>query len=130
MISLPPILSIPIICNSGLQSPVSRHFGKSPLHALVDPASGKVIAWVEKPAAKDSCAPIDDLAKAGVTDVACVGLGKGALARMQNANISVHHTTGKTVAEVISQWKQGSCPEINPEQLCAGHDHDHDHAPH
>ncbi|MDF3129025.1 NifB/NifX family molybdenum-iron cluster-binding protein [Kiritimatiellaeota bacterium B1221] len=123
-----PILSVPIIRHTGLQSPVSRHFGKSPFHALIDPASRKIIAWVEKPAAKDTCAPIEELSKAGVTNVACVGLGKGALARMQNAGISVFHTTGNTLEEVITQWNNGVCSEITPEHLCAGHEHDHDHA--
>jgi predicted Fe-Mo cluster-binding NifX family protein len=127
MTSKSPILSIPVIHDAGWGSPVSRHFGKSPLHALIDLSSGTLKEWVLKPREKEKCAPIEDLAKAGVTHVACVGLGQGALTRMQNANISVHHTTGKTLKEVLTQWKAGECSEITPKQLCAGHDHDINH---
>lgn len=111
-----PILSVPVIRDDGYQSPVSRHFGKSPLHVLIDLSSGTVKGWITKPKEKDTCAPIKELAKAGVTHVACIGLGKGTLTRMKNANISVHSTTGKTLAEVIKQWNEGACSEINPDR--------------
>jgi predicted Fe-Mo cluster-binding NifX family protein len=65
-----PILSVPILRDEGWESPVSRHFGKSPLHALIDLSSGTLKEWVPKSREKETCAPIQDLVKAGVTDVA------------------------------------------------------------
>lgn len=111
-----------MLSEAGLSSRVSEHFGKAPLHLVVRLGTGEVIAAVPKPEGiHGSCAPVEELAAWGVEAVACHGLGRGAMGRLEAAGIEIYHTEARTVREVLEALRAGRLERHRADQACAGH---------
>jgi predicted Fe-Mo cluster-binding NifX family protein len=122
-------ISIPVMENAFMASEVSGHFGKSPLHLVVESATGEIEAVIRRgEGGAGECAPVEAMRARGAEVVICQGLGQGALARLEAAGIMVYRTDCETVEAALEAFGRGDLEPMQLEQTCAGHgDHDHDH---
>jgi len=116
---------IPVTADNGLESPVSEHFGKAPLHIVIESNS---MAWefVKKESDCSSsehghCMPANLLVDMGVEVILCKGIGRGAMARLLSHDIAVHRTEEKTALKSLENWMDQLLPFVSEKDLCPGH---------
>ncbi len=114
---------IPAVNSEGLKAPVSEHFGSAPYFVIVDTDSqaAETLANPNEHHDHGSCHPMGTLAGRGVTAVACGGMGKRAVESLNAGGVRVYLTQGETVGDVVADFNSGRCPELRPDQACAGH---------
>ena len=124
-------ICIPTAGPSGLNDTVYGHFGSAPYLTIIDTDTEaiSVIDNSNKEHGHGSCAPAAELVERGVDAVACGGMGRRALARLNEAGIRVFISGAATPAEAMQQILTGNAEECGAEQACAGH-HDHGHQCH
>lgn len=122
-------ISIPVMENAFLASEVCPHFGKSPLHLVVESGTGEIEAVIRRgEGGAGECAPVEAMRARGTEVVICQGLGQGALARLAAAEIKVYRTDCTTVEAALWAFERGELEPMNAEHACAGHgEHGHDH---
>jgi len=123
-------ISIPITENNGLDSIVSEHFGRAPMHLVVDIETLATRTFQKANSCDDKdhghCLPVDLLLENQVKIVACKGIGRGAVARLRQHDISLFATRATTVKEVVIEFQSNLLRPVSNEQICKGHgDHDH-----
>jgi predicted Fe-Mo cluster-binding NifX family protein len=74
-----------------------------------------------------TCAPAAELTQHRVDAVACGGMGRRALSRLNEAGIRVFLTNARTPAEAVKEITEGSAQECTPDTACAGHHGAHTH---
>jgi predicted Fe-Mo cluster-binding NifX family protein len=120
-------ICIPVIESKGLNSTVSDHFGRAPFHIVVDLESRAVTPLQKTETCNDEthghCMPVDLLLAAGVNVVACKGIGRGAVNRLQSNQIGVFATHASTVSGVIDAFLAKQLCPVNESNLCDGHHH-------
>lgn len=124
-------LAIPVISNEGLESRVSRHFGKSPGFIVVDSDGGNW-EFLESKTERRSheCAPIRGLVERGSRALLCCSMGRGALARSHEAGLQIYQATGgPLVRDALEAFRAGACPDLPDSALC-NHGHSHEEAGH
>jgi predicted Fe-Mo cluster-binding NifX family protein len=118
-------ICIPVMESNGLASVVSEHFGRAPFHIVVDLDSRAVTPLKKTEACNDEthghCMPVDLLLAAGVNVVACKGIGRGAVNRLQSNQIGVFATHASTVSAVIDAFSANQLCAVNESNLCDGH---------
>ncbi len=126
-------ICIPTAGPSGLNDTVYGHFGSAPYLTIIDTDSEaiSVIDNSNKEHGHGNCAPSAELVERGVHAVACGGMGRRALARLNEAGIRVFLSGAATPAEAVQEIVTGSAQECGAEHACAGHQgaggHDHHH---
>ncbi|NBF41600.1 MAG: hypothetical protein GVY14_14425 [Spirochaetes bacterium] len=130
-------ICIPTAGHSGLNDTVYGHFGSAPYLTIIDTESEaiSVIDNSNKEHGHGNCAPAAELVGRGVHAVACGGMGRRALARLNEAGIRVFLSGAATPAEAVQEIVTGSAQECGIEHACAGHHgsddhHDHGHQCH
>jgi len=127
-------VAIPVLKNEGLLSKVSAHFGKSRGFIVVNSDGGNCHYLDTKSERKEhECAPIRSLVENGCRVLLCQSMGRGAMSRSHKAGLLIHQTkSGSSVAETLSTFRAGNCPDFPDSSLCSHthHDHceDHDHS--
>ena len=118
---------IPVTADKGLESPVSEHFGKAPLHIVIESNS---MEWefVKKEGDCDAdshghCLPATLLLEMGVEVVLCKGIGRGAMAKLLSHDIAVHRTEEATALKSLENWLDQLLPFVSEKDLCPGHHH-------
>jgi len=128
-------ICIPTAGPSGLNDTVYGHFGSAPYLTIIDTDTEAitVIDNSNKEHGHGNCAPAADLVERGVHAVACGGMGRRALARLNEAGIRVFLSGAATPAQAVQEIVTGGAQECGVEHACAGHhgagghDHDDDH---
>ena len=120
-------ICFPITHNAGHESKVYDHFGSAPLFLVVDTDNNEATEQVNKDLghAHGRCMPLKALAGKEVDAIVVGGIGRGALAGLQQAGLKVYLAQGGTVAANLAAIKSGELSELTPEMTCAGHSHGH-----
>jgi predicted Fe-Mo cluster-binding NifX family protein len=118
-------ICIPVEDDRGLQSLVCAHFGSAPTFLIVDTESRSCRAIPNRNAhhAHGACTPIAALQGEHVEGAVVGGIGRGALQKLNAANIVVFVSEHRTVAETVAAWNAGSLKVVQPNMACAGHGH-------
>ncbi|MDQ8196021.1 NifB/NifX family molybdenum-iron cluster-binding protein [Coraliomargarita sp. SDUM461004] len=122
-------IAIPVRNNAGLLSKVSAHFGKSPGFIVVD-SNGENCHYLDTKSARlqHECAPIRALVQDGGRVILCQSMGRGALARSHEAGLRIYKAKPNSlVAETLSAYHQGDCPDFPDSALCSHVHHEHSH---
>lgn len=118
------LVCIPITRNEGLQSPVSPHFGSSPLFMMVDTASGACRAVENRDLHHEHgmCQPLRAVQGEQLEAVVVGGIGAGALAKLQAAHVQVFLSGLPTVEATLAALRSGTLRPMTPALAC-GHHH-------
>lgn len=118
-------LCIPVTADEGLASPVSRHFGSAPAFLFVDTETRacRFKANDNQHHAHGMCTPLAALQGEPVDALVVGGIGRGALAKLQQASIQIYLSEHATVAEVVEALEAGRLRTLRDDQACAGHSH-------
>jgi predicted Fe-Mo cluster-binding NifX family protein len=116
-------ICIPVTEDKGLQSPTCEHFGAAPVFLIVDTESRgcRAIPNRERHHGHGMCRPLALLAGEKVDAMVVGGIGRGALGKLQAADIRVYLSQKPTVEETLSALRAGALPEVTPETACGHH---------
>ena len=115
-------IAVPAISEQGLDSPISAHFGHSPMFVISTVEDGKVVE-VEtlRNAGHSSCAePVMALADRGVKTLIVLGMGGRPYMVTQQVGMSVIKAEGGTVGEVLKNYLEGISSDMGTDALCGG----------
>jgi predicted Fe-Mo cluster-binding NifX family protein len=118
-------ICIPVEQDNGVDSRVCAHFGSAPYFLIVDSDTQACEPIVNNGAhhAHGMCQPLALLEGREIDGVVVGGIGRGALFRLQAANIGVFLSEYATVRETIDAHKAGTLRPVDPANACAGHGH-------
>jgi predicted Fe-Mo cluster-binding NifX family protein len=120
-------LCIPTTDDSGMEARVSGHFGSAPYFTLVDLDSGQLEALPNPDChtSPGACFHVPVLTARKVDTLAVVGLGRRALAGLNEAGIDVVRAHGATVSAVLDSIHAGKAPAMSVDAACGGGRHGH-----
>jgi len=115
-------LCIPTTHDRGRATPLSDHFGSAPYFTLVDSETGtmKVIPNHHAVHAPGSCDAARAIAAHEVGAVVCLGLGRRALASLEDAGIAVFVSSAGTVGGAVDAFNAGRLPRLQAQAACGG----------
>ncbi len=115
-------IAVPAISEQGLDSPISGHFGKSPMFVVSTIEDGKIVeVETVMNAGHSSCAePVMALANRGVKILIASGMGRRPFMVTQQVGIAVVKAEGVTVGEVLTNYLKGSSSDMGTDSLCGG----------
>ncbi len=119
-------ICVPIVEDKGLESPVSEHFGRAPMHLLVE---SETMQWTELPKTATcgedethgQCLPVSKLLQHGVEVVICKGIGRGAVSKLLSNDIAVYQTEAVTIVKAVEHWFDNQLPFVDSKRICKGH---------
>jgi predicted Fe-Mo cluster-binding NifX family protein len=112
-------IAFPILTNDGLNSCLSLHYGRAPMHMVTD-ADGKIIAVLNgDPTVGGKGLPLAAMLANGVKTVICPGLGRKAHARLKSEGMTILAATAKTVSESLAQLTAGALEPVSEAMLVA-----------
>jgi len=117
-------ICIPIETNEGSKTKVFVHFGSAPYFLIcdTDKETSEVISNDNKHHMHGMCHPLKALESQNINAVVCVGIGAGAVQKLNEGEIRIYKTiAGTTMKEVIKRFKTGELEEITLENSCTGH---------
>jgi predicted Fe-Mo cluster-binding NifX family protein len=122
-------ICIPTLDNRGLEGKVSGHFGSAPFFTVVDTESGacEIVSKEGHGHEHGGCAPVALLTPHNLDAVVCMGMGRGAIMKLDQAGIKVFVTESEQVSEVVTSAREGKLRQFSSQDACAGHQHGHDH---
>jgi len=125
-------LCIPTMNERGLEAPLSAHFGSAPYYTVVETETGKIQVSANARAEHEHghCQPVAGIADLAPDAVLCMGLGRRALDRLQEAGIQVFMARATQVSQALSQFQSGELEPFTMDGTCCGghgHGHGHDH---
>jgi predicted Fe-Mo cluster-binding NifX family protein len=120
-------ICIPVDDDRGLESPVCAHFGSAPAFMVVDTESQSCRAIPNRNQRHDhgQCTPLAWLQQERIDGAVVGGIGRGALQKLNAANVPVFLSEHATVAEALAAWKAGTLKLVQPAMACAHHGHAH-----
>ena len=123
------IVCIPVAQDGGLQSPLSGHFGSTPLFMIVDTADGRCHAVANRNQHHEhgTCQPLQSLEGIPLEAVIVSGIGPGALRKLEAAGLPVYHTDSGSVSGALAGLAAGTLPRVTVAGACSHHEHDHGH---
>ncbi len=118
-------LGIPVTSNLGLDSVISRHFGRAPFVLLFSPDPDPKPLGVlpgGSGGGTDNCVSLwAPLLAAGVRTVICQNMGRGAAERFGQAGVEIRICKPGNVRQALNDWRTGLLPQAQLELLCHGH---------
>jgi len=116
-------ICIPIMEDRGVESAVCEHFGSAPAFLIVDTETNQTRAIVngDQHHAHGMCQPLSALASQAIDGMVVGGIGRGALLKLQAANIQVFLSGHATVAETLTALKENRLQPVGLEHACAQH---------
>jgi predicted Fe-Mo cluster-binding NifX family protein len=109
-------ICIPVTQDSGLESRVSPQFGSASFFVIVDPES-RACRTVPIASGSDEHGrrqPMAALEGQAIDGVVVVGIGPGALSKLQAAGIRVYMARAGSAAQAIESFNSGALAEITP----------------
>jgi predicted Fe-Mo cluster-binding NifX family protein len=115
-------LCIPTTDDRGHQGRLSDHFGSAPYFTIVDDASGtvEVIRNGHAQHQPGRCDAATGLAAHAIDAVLCLGLGRRALAGLEQAGIRVFVTPAVDVNGAVETFHAGRMTPLTAETACGG----------
>ncbi len=110
--------------NEGMESQVYDHFGSAPAFLIVD-TEGKDVLTVNN---KDlnhvhgACNPVMALDGKSVDAIVVVGIGAGAIVKLNAMGIKVFGASAMTVKENLAFLTEGRLQELTIDDSCRGHE--------
>ncbi len=122
---------IPTENQAALEATVAQHFGRAPYYTVIELDDKQQIVKVETQANTGehmggSGHPHENLLVLKPDVIAVYGMGPGGLQSFQNAGTCVLKAEGKTVKEVIDNFKEGKLKEL-VDGCEHAHEHGHNH---
>ena len=116
-------ICLPVIEDKSLDSLVSAHFGSAPLFLIADTDSlaCKTIINTNQHHSHGMCQPLAVLANEQFDGIVVGGIGAGALAKLQAANIKVYKTEYPTVKETLEAYQSSKLKEVDLTSACQSH---------
>ncbi len=120
-------ICIPVEVDSGLKSTIFAHFGSAPLFMMVDTetSSCRTIVNGNQHHNHGMCMPLHALQGEQIDAIVVVGIGMGALNKLEAAGIKVYISPQVSVGEVITAFNLGNLQLMEPSKACVHHGHDH-----
>jgi predicted Fe-Mo cluster-binding NifX family protein len=100
-------LCIPTADGSGLEAPLSPHFGRSAFFTVVDPEDGAVGIHANGGHDHGNCGAVETIRQLGADAVICRGIGAGAFSNLSRAGIELFVTEAETVALALDDFREG-----------------------
>jgi predicted Fe-Mo cluster-binding NifX family protein len=122
-------ICIPVEVDQGLESRVCAHFGSAPAFMIVDTESNscRVVNNDNAHHGHGMCAPLGLLAGQNIDSMVVGGIGRGAMRKLEAAQIEVYLAQQATVSAVLDAFKAGQLKRMDPSMSCSGHGHSHGH---
>jgi predicted Fe-Mo cluster-binding NifX family protein len=116
-------ICIPTESNEGLSAQVFGHFGSAPYFTIYDTEKEQVETVDNANAHHDHgmCHPVGALGPSKVDVVICMGMGRRAVEKLNEAGIKAYRMDGGTVAELIKKYKANRLEELTVENACGHH---------
>jgi len=116
-------ICIPAGDDRGLESPAFGHFGAAPYFVIHDTEAGSTesIGNENQHHGHGGCQPLSALEGRTLDALVVGGIGRRAVARLNEAGIAVFRAVEGTVSENVERLKGGRLDEFSPEAACAGH---------
>ena len=121
-------ICFPVTRDEGSASPLSKHFGSAPLFLIADTdeASCRSVPNKNPHHSHGACQPLRSLSGESIDAVVVVGIGMGALAKLEKAKLQVFLAgQHRTVEEALAAIKAGALEKATSSTACAGHGHGH-----
>lgn len=116
-------ICIPTADNRGLDARAHDHFGSAPFFTLVDVTTNEVTVVPNGGAEHEhgACRPLRQLRSHEFDTVICRGMGRRALANLDQQGIEVHMTPCDTVSEIVAAVGRGETQPLSTHEACQGH---------
>lgn len=103
------------------------HFGSAPGFVVVDTSSSEVTILDNSDSIHQhgACNPVAVLGVHQVDAIVVVGIGGGALRKLNSAGMRVYQAQEGTVSDNVTLLKADGLAEYLPGQTCSGHGHSH-----
>ncbi len=114
---------IPASSDAGLDSPVFGHFGSAPYFVVHEAESGttEIIQNENQHHAHGGCQPLAAFEGVALDALVVGGIGRRAIARLNDAGTKVYRAVEGTVAANVAKLAAGELEEFTAESACAGH---------
>ncbi len=122
-------LCVPTEDDRGLAATMAEHFGRAPFFTFVDVGGGvdddtaRVVRNPDCHAHTGGCHHVPILEAHGADAVVCRGIGRRAAAALIEAGIAVHAPSARTVADIVTEFRQGRARALAPDAFCTGGGH-------
>ena len=113
----------PVESDKGLESEVYGHFGSAPVFVVFDTES-KAINTINNQNlghAHGMCSPLKALDGKKIDAIVVVGIGVGAINKLNNMGIKVYRAAQGTVQANIKLFENNTMSEISIDHACGGH---------
>jgi len=116
-------ICVPTETTNGDKSLVYGHFGSAPFFAIYDTDRNKCHSVPNCNDHHDhgKCTPLVALAGEKVDVVVCRGMGARAVQILNERGIRAFAADGDTVAEVVANYRNGLCRELDSINSCQDH---------
>jgi predicted Fe-Mo cluster-binding NifX family protein len=117
-------LCIPTGTQEGNQARVFAHFGSAPFFTIHDTETGlcEVVKNINAAHDHGTCQPMNSLAGRQLDAVISLGMGAGAVRKVNAQGLRVYRAAPGTVGEIAAQFKAGRVSEFSAENACVEHD--------
>ena len=116
-------ICFPVQHDNGIESTVFGHFGSAPKFIVVDSETNEVstINNRDQHHGHGACNPLKALDGHKVDAVVVVGIGAGALTRLQQSGIAVYQAKSESIVENIVLFATNHLPQFSLQGCCGGH---------
>lgn len=120
-------ICIPVKENNGLESLPYNHFGSAPLFLVVDSETNEVSSINNGDLNHEhgKCQPIKAIGGASIDAVIVLGIGAGAINKLNSMGVKVFRGEGLPISKNIELLKENKLVEFNASNACHGHSHGH-----
>jgi predicted Fe-Mo cluster-binding NifX family protein len=115
-------IAVPAISEQGLDSPISGHFGHSPMFVVSTVVDGEItkVETVTNSGHSSCAEPVMALAERGVKILIASGMGRRPYMITQQVGMTVVKAEGVTVGEVLGNYLEGNSSDMGSDSLCGG----------
>jgi len=119
-------ICFPVQTDEGIESTVFNHFGSAPFFVVVDTDTNALstINNRDQHHSHGACNPMKALDNQKVDAIVVGGIGAGALSRLNQMGIVVHHSAAATIRENIALFGSQQLPALTLQGCCGGHSKD------
>ncbi len=118
-------ICVPSDSSAGLDAHAHAHFGSAPFFTLIDTDTNgvEIVSNQGSHYAHGRCDPLSALRPHRLDAVVCRGMGKRALARLNQAGVSVLVVDRDRVTDIVDAVKAGEATVLTVAHACQGHQH-------
>lgn len=120
-------ICIPVKENNGLESIPYNHFGSAPFFLVVDTETNDVTAINNGDLNHEhgKCQPIKAIGGADIDVVLVLGIGAGAINKLNSMGVKVFKANPTSLKENIELFNDNKLIEFSPANSCTGHNCGH-----